>query len=190
VRGLLAEKKVHLRLKEGKQDDDFLMQILKEKESSGEYESTVRHLLRTEIEKLPGGSPFDAIAERTVYIIETLKGEQAEPIGFIAHFMVQPYNVLSLFFALTNKLDIRHKGYGTEAVKDLTNLLFQSKDLARIQAMINENDKAAQEVLEKAGYQKEGKLRKSAFVGGNWRDQYLYGILRDEWKKRYQRFND
>ena len=89
-------------------------------------------------------------------LIKRLKGEQMESIGFIAHFMVQPYNVLSLFFALSDKLDIRRKGYGALAVRDLTNRLFQNKDLERIQAMINENDKAAQKVLEKAGYQKEG----------------------------------
>jgi RimJ/RimL family protein N-acetyltransferase len=177
-------------LKEGKQDDSFLMQILNEKKSCEEYEPTVHQLLRTEIEKPTGGSPFDAIAERTLYLIERPKGGQMEPIGFIAHFTIQPYNVLSLFFALSNKLDIRHKGYGTLAVRDLTNLLFQRKDLARIQAMTNEDDKAAQKVLEKAGYQKEGKLRKSAFIRGDWRDQYLYSILKDDWKKKYQRFND
>jgi RimJ/RimL family protein N-acetyltransferase len=166
------------------------MQIWNDKQSCGDYESIVRQLLRTEIEKLPGGSPFDAIAERTVYLIERLKGEQTEPIGFIAHFMVQPYNVLSLFFALSNRLDIRYKGYGTLAVRDLTNRLFQRKDLARIQATTNEDDKPAQKVLEKAGYQKEGKLRKSALVRGNWRDQYLYSILKDDWKEKYLKFND
>ena len=62
---MLAERKVHLRLKEGGQDDNFLMQISNEKQSCGEYEPTVRQLLRTEIEKPPGGSPFDAIAEKT-----------------------------------------------------------------------------------------------------------------------------
>jgi RimJ/RimL family protein N-acetyltransferase len=161
------------------------MQIWNEKQSYGEYESTVRQLLRTEIEKRPGGSPFDAVTERTLYLIERLKGEQMEPVGFIAHFMVQPYNVLSMFFALSNKPDVRHQGYGTLAVKDLTNRLFQNEDLERVQAMINEDDKAAQKVLEKAGYQREGKLRKSAFIRGNWKDQLLYSILKDEWKKRY-----
>jgi RimJ/RimL family protein N-acetyltransferase len=172
-------------LKEGKQDDDFLMEIWNDKQSSGEYESTVRQLLKTEIDRQPGGSPFDSVTERTLYLIERLKGEQMEPVGFIAHFMVQPYNVLSMFFALSNKEDVRHQGYGTQAVKDLTNRLFQNKDLERVQAMINENDKAAQKVLEKAGFQKEAKLRKAAFIRGNWKDQLLYSILKDEWKKRY-----
>jgi RimJ/RimL family protein N-acetyltransferase len=38
-------------------------------------------------------------------------------------------------------------------------------------------------VLEKADFKKEGVLRKSAFIRGEWRDLLLYSILREEWKE-------
>ncbi len=41
---------------------------------------------------------------------------------------------------------------------------------------------ASQRVLEKAGFRKEGVVRKRIFVRGNWRDEFLYSILREEWK--------
>jgi len=37
--------------------------------------------------------------------------------------------------------------------------------------------------LEKVGFAKEGTIRKFFFMRGEWRDAYLYGILREEWKE-------
>ena len=76
----------------------------------------------------------------------------------------------------------RGKGYCTEAVKIAVNYLFLSKPVVRIQAHANIRNKASQTVLEKAGFKKEGIVRKRIFVRGSWRDEFLYGILREEWK--------
>lgn len=38
-------------------------------------------------------------------------------------------------------------------------------------------------VLEKAGFTKEGLIRKSVFIRGEWRDGILYSILREDWKE-------
>ena len=77
----------------------------------------------------------------------------------------------------------RGKGYGTEAVQLVVDYLFLSKDLARIQAIADVRNKASQRVLEKAGFQREGTIRKSIFNRGELRDYYLYSILREEWKE-------
>jgi len=75
------------------------------------------------------------------------------------------------------------KDYCTEAVRIMVDYLFLSKEIARIQARTEVRNVASQKVLEKAGFQKEGTIRKSYFVRGQWRDQYLYSILREEWKE-------
>jgi len=77
----------------------------------------------------------------------------------------------------------RGKGYCTEAVKIAVDYLFLSKSLVRIQAHTNVKNTASQRVLEKAGFKKEGVVRKRIFVRGNWRDEFLYSILREEWKE-------
>jgi len=77
----------------------------------------------------------------------------------------------------------RGKGYCTEAVKIAVDYLFLSKPLVRIQAHTNVKNTASQRVLEKAGFKKEGIVRKRIFVRGSWRDEFLYSILREEWKE-------
>ncbi len=77
----------------------------------------------------------------------------------------------------------RKKGYCTEAVKIAVDYLFLSKPIVRIQAHTNVKNTASQRVLEKAGFKKEGIVRKRIFVRGNWRDEFLYSILREEWKE-------
>jgi RimJ/RimL family protein N-acetyltransferase len=37
--------------------------------------------------------------------------------------------------------------------------------------------------LEKTGFKKEGLIRKAAFIRGDWRDLFIYSILREEWKE-------
>jgi RimJ/RimL family protein N-acetyltransferase len=76
----------------------------------------------------------------------------------------------------------RGKGYCTEAVNIMVDYLFLSKESRRIQAHTDLRNVASQKVLEKVGFRKEGTLRKNLFVRGEWRDAYLYSILREEWK--------
>ena len=76
----------------------------------------------------------------------------------------------------------RGKGYCTEAVNIMVDYLFLSKESRRIQAQTGLRNVASQKVLEKVGFKKEGTLRKNFFVRGEWRDAYIYSILREEWK--------
>ncbi len=77
----------------------------------------------------------------------------------------------------------RGKGYCTEAVKTMVDYLFLSKNIVRIYALTNVKNVASQKVLEKAGFKKDGVIRKSLFINGEWRDRSLYSILREEWKE-------
>ena len=75
----------------------------------------------------------------------------------------------------------RGKGYCTEAAQLMVDYLFLSLDVDRIQASTSVKNKGSQRVLDKAGFTKEGTIRKS--VRGVRRDGYLYSILREEWKE-------
>jgi RimJ/RimL family protein N-acetyltransferase len=76
----------------------------------------------------------------------------------------------------------RRKGYCTEAIRIVVDYLFLSKPIVRIQAHTHIKNTASQRVLEKAGFKKEGIVRKRIFVRGDWRDEFLCSILREEWK--------
>lgn len=77
----------------------------------------------------------------------------------------------------------RGKGYGTEAVQILVDYLFLSRDLVRIQAFTELGNMASQRLLDKVGFKREGTIRKSMFIRGEWRDLLLYSILREEWRE-------
>lgn len=77
--------------------------------------------------------------------------------------------------------NFRGKGYATEAVMLIVNYLFLSKNIVRIQAECNPENKASIRVLEKVGFKYEGLKRKSIFIQGLYMDSALYSIIRDEW---------
>jgi RimJ/RimL family protein N-acetyltransferase len=100
-------------------------------------------------------------------------------VGFIEHFTID--NLLEIaYFLAPNE---RGKGYCTEAIRLIVDYLFLSKEIVRIQARTDVRNVASQKVLEKSGFTKEGIIRKSEFIRGQWRDRYLYSILGEEWKE-------
>jgi RimJ/RimL family protein N-acetyltransferase len=72
------------------------------------------------------------------------------------------------------------QGYATEAARAVIAFGFGELDLHRIFATCDVRNVASARVLEKAGMQREGRLREHKWQRGGWRDSYLYAILRDE----------
>jgi ribosomal-protein-alanine N-acetyltransferase len=114
------------------------------------------------------------------FIVEKKNGTK---IGGIAHFNVlAPYGkTLEMGYALLPRE--RGKGYCSEAAKIMVDYLFLSKDVACIQATTDVGNVASQKVLGKAGFQKEGIMRKRFFSNGDWRDTVMFSTLREEWKE-------
>jgi ribosomal-protein-alanine N-acetyltransferase len=112
------------------------------------------------------------------FLIEKKDGVK---VGFIAHFPAAEKLGVEIGYVMVPSE--RGKGYCTEAVKIMVDYLFLSKDIVRIQAHTDVKNVGSQRVLEKAGFSKEGTLRKSTFTRGEWRDNSVYSILREEWKE-------
>jgi RimJ/RimL family protein N-acetyltransferase len=70
------------------------------------------------------------------------------------------------------------KGIITEAVKLVTQYAFTHLGVIRLQAGVLSKNPASMRVLEKAGYAKEGVLRKAAIKGGEVMDEHVYAILK------------
>jgi len=73
-----------------------------------------------------------------------------------------------------------HWGHGiaTEAVKAVTAEAFQRFDITRLYAVPFADHTASVRVLEKAGYVREGHMRRSAIKNGIVRDQLLFAAYR------------
>jgi RimJ/RimL family protein N-acetyltransferase len=170
---VLEGKNVNLRIME-KEDLPLLAEWFNKPEVFGEY-NPLHQVSRTEAEKM-----FESPHEEKSFIIEKKDGSK---IGFITHFYVLHVAGRQLEIGYSLVPSERGKGYCTEATQLMVDYLFLSKETMRIQAQTDPRNVASHKVLEKVGFKKEGTLRKSFFMRGEWRDAYIYSILREEWKE-------
>jgi RimJ/RimL family protein N-acetyltransferase len=71
------------------------------------------------------------------------------------------------------------RGLATAVVRRFTDYAFDTFDLNRIYGNIFDWNEASVRVLEKAGYVREGTLRRSAVKDGIVLDQHLYAVVRE-----------
>ena len=76
--------------------------------------------------------------------------------------------------------DARGHGFGTEAQRLLAALLFRLFDIERIEASTDVENIAEQRSLEKAGFTREGILRRAQWRAGAHHDLVSYSILRED----------
>jgi len=162
---------VNLRVVE-KEDLPLLQEWWNDPGWAGEYNTLIAQESKTEIEKDYG----KLSSEKAWFLITKKDGTR---IGYMGMGLVGPYWEIGYVLIPSE----RGKGYCTEAVQIVVDYLFMSKDIIRIQATTHVENVASQKILEKAGFQREGVIRKGLFAWGNWADLYLYSILREEWKE-------
>lgn len=71
------------------------------------------------------------------------------------------------------------QGHGTRAVKQIGELIFETTDIIRIFAEPFARNLGSCRILEKAGFQLEGILRKNALKNGRTEDMKLYALVRE-----------
>ena len=71
------------------------------------------------------------------------------------------------------------RGIATEALIAVTEYAFANFDLCRLYAHVFDWNGASSRVLEKAGYEFEGRMRKSVIKEGQTIDQLMYAMVRD-----------
>lgn len=71
------------------------------------------------------------------------------------------------------------RGHGTRAVKQICELIFETTDIIRIFAEPFARNLGSCRILEKAGFQLEGILRKNALKNGQTEDMKLYALVRE-----------
>jgi RimJ/RimL family protein N-acetyltransferase len=158
-----------------KEDVPLFAEWANKPEHFGEY-NPLRQISRTEMEK-----DFEkGTVEQQGFIIEKKDGSK---IGYICHFILGHPAGKLLEIGYSMVTSERGKGYCTEAVKIMVDYLFLSKSIERVQACTDTRNLASQKVLEKAGFKREGAMRRYLFIRGEWRDAFLYSIIREDWKE-------
>ena len=130
------------------------------------------------LQEFENPSPVQAAMEHKEFMIEKKDGTRVGHIGYgrdILHDWIEiGYDVLP---------SERGKGYASEAIEIIIDYLFLSKDIPRILICTDARNMAAIKAAEKAGFKREGVIRKGGFTNGKFTDACLLGILREEWKE-------
>jgi len=72
-------------------------------------------------------------------------------------------------------------GYAGEAVRRMLDHLFTDRGLHRVVAECDARNLASARLLERAGFQLEGRRREHTYTKGEWTDDLLFGLLAPEW---------
>jgi len=114
------------------------------------------------------------------FIIEGIA--DGRKIGIISYYLTRsdyPY-LYEIGYRIEPKE--RNKGYTTEAAGVLIDHMFATLDIERIEAVADTKNFASQRVLGKNGFRREGRLKKRVRLNGKYRDEYIFGLLREEWR--------
>jgi RimJ/RimL family protein N-acetyltransferase len=164
---LLEGRTVNLR-NASKEDVSLVMQWWSDPQYMGDYQDT-RVFIREELEKI-------MLKNAIFFIIQKKDGMK---IGHIGSWMIG--RTMEMGFALVSSE--RRKGYGKEAIQLMVDYLFLTKDIVRIQVSTDTENRASQRALERVGFLKEGIMRRLWYTRGEYKDHYLYSILKEEWKE-------
>lgn len=73
------------------------------------------------------------------------------------------------------------RGIATWAVKKVASTVFEERpELERVEALVDVDNEGSQRVLEKAGFKREGVLRKFCILKGRARDMVMFSFLSDD----------
>ncbi len=114
------------------------------------------------IERIADGRPIGTVGWRRVMVYGPSPSSDAWQIG------------IELIAAA------RGTGLGTDAQRLVADYLFAATDLNRVEASTDVANAAEQRALEKAGYAREGVIRRAQFRSGAYHDLAYYSRLRDD----------
>ena len=119
---------------------------------------------------------------RSSYIFSIDKTDDNNFVGLIAINLGKiNYKTAEVWFKIHK--DYWRKGYTTEALTRLLDFGFNELNLHRIEAGCAVENIASSKTLEKVGFTREGMKRKKLPIRGEWKDNYFYGILEEDFNK-------
>ena len=74
------------------------------------------------------------------------------------------------------------QGYATETIRLGTTYAFEELAFEKVLASVYSDNSASVRLLAKVGYRDCGLFRRSAFFAGQWHDELLAEVLREDWK--------
>jgi len=77
------------------------------------------------------------------------------------------------------------KGYGRESLQAIIAFCFEQLDYRKLTATVTAGNTASRRTLLAAGFIQEGTLRQNFFLDGQWQDDWIFGLLKQEYRPAY-----
>jgi len=78
----------------------------------------------------------------------------------------------------------RRRGYGAEALRAVITYLFKAQGAHRLVGIADARNEASLALMQRCGMRREALLRESFLFHGEWTDEVICAILRDEWERK------
>lgn len=107
--------------------------------------------------------------------------ENDQMIGELSVFDIDEDDKKAGFRISMRSIELTGKGYGTEAIKIVLRFVFEELHLNRLQLEVFSHNLRGIRAYEKVGFVKEGVLRESLYYNGNYSDEIIMAILKDDY---------
>lgn len=130
---------------------------------------------------------------RPVKIDGTLNGTEAisnpTPVGTIALLGSDPMKAhhRNTSVAVSIASPYQGQGYGSEAIIWALEWAFQHANMHRVSIGAFSWNEGAVKLYQRLGFIVEGRTREAAWYDGRYRDTIEMGMLRDEWREKYDK---
>ena len=103
------------------------------------------------------------------------------PVGF-SGFIDRGNGIAEFGFILA--AGFHGKGYGSESLNAIIEFCFDRQGYRKLVATVTAGNLASRKVLMSAGFMQEGTLRQNFLLAGKWQDDWLFGLLKEEYQTR------
>nr|WP_086940543.1 ribosomal protein S5-alanine N-acetyltransferase [Thaumasiovibrio occultus] len=116
------------------------------------------------------------------YFVLRRSGER-QIIGVITYSNVLQYPMHSCYVGYSLDEACQSQGYMSEALAATNQWMFDERNLHRIMAGYMPRNKASARVLEKQGFEIEGRAKDYLLIDGKWEDHVLTALTNQHWKE-------
>lgn len=175
----IETERLHLRPYE-EADEDWLYDMRQLKENlryvsfGGEPREAIQEILAMRMAMRELVAPGDRIM-----LVMVMKESGARAGEFMLFDNPAHQGACEIGFALHP--DYHGQGLVNEAGRALMKMLFGTGDYHRIIGICDAENASSRAALARLGLSQEALFRKSALIGGEWRDQNVFAVLKDEW---------
>lgn len=123
--------------------------------------------------------PWHKGCEHWLCLVMSEKGSDI-PIG-VTGFVDRGEGIAEVGFILA--AEFHGRGFGSESLKDIARFAFEVQGYRKLTAVVTAGNVASRSTLLKVGFLQEGTLRQNYFLHNRWQDDWIFGLLRNEFSR-------